>query len=579
MSERLALRPLLSGAIQSLPGAPQRAAALPGILRADGDRRDGIAQAVARAAQRWPRSTALIFDGERWTWRRFQRQAGRVAAALAAMGVREGDVLALACGNRPELLLVVTAAGQLGAVCALLNPDLPAPARAQALATSGAQHLIADPDRAASMGATGLALCRGSESAPPGWTDLRDVLPTAPLRTIHRPRRQDPALHVFTSGTTGLPKASVMSHGRWLKAASVYGRVLVGLRPDDVVYCPLPFFHNLALTAAWGGCVATGAALAMAPSFSARRYWDDVREVGATVLPYIGELPAFLLAQPPHPADRLHRARAAFGVGMRPGLWTAFQERFGVPRILETYGASEGNILFLNLLGVPGSVGFCPARYRLLAWDREAGTWSRDADGRPQRAKRGEPGLLVGRVSGRYRFDGYTDPSASEKKLLRDLFEPGDCWFDSGDLLADLGWWHAAFVDRVGDTFRWKSENVSTTQVEAALLAQPGIQACAVYGVEVPGMPGRAGMAAIVSTGPLPQDLAARLRAILPGPAVPVFLRQVDSLEVTGTFKNKKAELQDEGWDRDDLQVLVDGGYEALTESSRTAIRTGAARL
>lgn len=575
VSARIPLREVLQGMIRSAPDAPRRAAALPALLLPDGTRRGGLAQLASRAARRWPNRTAVLFDGERWSWRRFDRRAARLAGVLAAQGLRTGDVVAVACGNRPELLLLVVAVARLGGVTALLNPALRGASLEHALETAQARFFAADPGHCHLL-PPGFALCRGSEDAPGGWVDVcREASPPPPM---HVPARRDPAVYIYTSGTTGLPKASVMTHGRWTKAAGVYGRVLASLRPDDVVYCPLPLFHNLALTTAWGACVATGATLALAPRFSASRYWDDVRATGATVLPYIGELPGFLLAQPPHPGDRQHRVRAAYGVAMRPAVWRAFQERFGVPAIYESYGASEGNVLFLNPFAVPESIGICPASHRLLAWDRDAGQLVRGADGRPREAARGEPGLLVAEVTERYRFDGYTDAEQTEKKLLRDLFEPGDCWFDSGDLLVDRGWFHHGFVDRVGDTFRWKSENVSTTQVEAALLGRPGIRACAVYGVEVPGQPGRAGMAAVVADG-LPRDLAAALAAELPGPAVPVFLRPVDSLEVTDTLKNRKVDLQREGWDAPGVLVLTAEGYAPLTEGSRASIRGGLARL
>ena len=579
MSDRISFGQVLRGVLQTRRLTPRRLAALPGALRPDGERPGGMAALLARAARRWPTSTALIFEGERWTWRRFERAAARTAGRLAAYGVERGDAVAIACGNRPELLLLVAGLGKLGAVAALLNPALRGEAFAHALATAGARHVAAEPALGAGMACQGIALCRGAEDAPDGWIDLRDLVPKAGPPPSVPTRLKEPALYIFTSGTTGLPKASVMTHGRWTKGATVYGQILAGLGPGDIVYCPLPFFHNLALTSAWGGCMATGAAMAMAPRFSARRYWQDVRQVGATALAYIGELPGFLLSQPPHPSDRLHRARIAFGVGMRPATQAAFQERFGVERVFESYGASEGNVLFLNIFAVPGSIGFCPASHELLAWDRDAGEILRDSAGRPLLARRGEPGLLVGEVTERYRFDGYTDAAQSEKKLLRDLFEPGDCWFDSGDLLRDLGWWHAAFVDRVGDTFRWKSENVSTTQVEAALGRQPEVRTCTVYGVEVPGMPGRAGMAAIVVEDPDWSRLARSLRADLPAPAVPVFLRPVDALETTGTFKNKKAALQREGWDRDDVYVLGPESYTRLSEAERHEIREGTPRL
>jgi acyl-CoA synthetase (AMP-forming)/AMP-acid ligase II len=270
---------------------------------------------------------------------------------------------------------------------------------------------------------------------------------------------------------------------------------------------------------------------------------------------------------------------------MRPELWQPFQARFGVGRILEHYGASEGNTLFVNPLAIPRTVGFTITPHRLVAWDAEAGEPVRDARGRPIRARRGEPGLLLSRVTRRYTFDGYTDAEASEGRLLRDPFGRGGTWFDSGDLLRRVGWFHSAFVDRVGDTFRWRSENVSAGQVEAVLSLSPQVLDCAVYGVQVPAMPGRAGMAAIVQEAALdPVRLLAGLRRDLAPSAVPVFLRLCDALETTGTHKHRKGGLAREGFGAevtDPLLVLLPGadGYQPLTAALRSRIARGEQRL
>jgi acyl-CoA synthetase (AMP-forming)/AMP-acid ligase II len=263
---------------------------------------------------------------------------------------------------------------------------------------------------------------------------------------------------------------------------------------------------------------------------------------------------------------------------MPPDSWAEFQRRFGVSRVLETYAASEANTGFFNAFGQVGSVGFCPSSYALLRWDADAEDIVRDGRGRPIRARRGEVGLLVGKVTPRFDFDGYADAEASERKLRRDLFRRGDAWVDTGDLLLNQGWRHAAFVDRLGDTFRWKSENVSTQQVEAALRSVPGVEACVVYGVRVPGHAGRAGMAAIVGD-PDPASLLATLRERLPEPAIPVFLRLVDAIPTTPTHKPRKGPLQGDGFEPDGVQVRVDGAFVPLDAELRRRLDAQDLRL
>lgn len=570
---------LLEGVVRNLPRMPGQLAALPRALQANPERLGGIGAVLERNARRFGPRPALRFDGETWSWGRLHRRVCRWAAVLASHGIGAGDVVAIRCGNRPGLLTLVGALAHRGAVAALLNPELCGDALAHALETAGACAVAADPEHADGLdGERRFALCQGSEEAPEGWIDLRMERATTVARTHVRLR--EPALYIYTSGTTGLPKAAVLSHLRWVKAGAAYGGILAGLRSDDVVYCPLPFFHSLALVATWSGVCAAGACLALDARFSASGFWDAVRAASATVFPYIGEIPRYLLAQPPRAADRSHRVRAIYGVGMRPEVWEPFQERFGIPAIYETYGASEGNLLFLNVFNLPRTIGWTLAPHRLLRYDRDAGELERDAAGRPIESGRGEPGLLVSAVSPRFDFDGYTDAQASEKKLLRDLFAPGDCWFDSGDLLVSLGFGHVAFVDRVGDTFRWKSENISTLQVETAVGAHPAVADCAVYGVEVPGQPGRAGMVAIVAApGELPWgSLLRSLQAALPGAAVPVFARLVASLETTGTFKNQKAGLKAAGFSVGD-RVLIGGEYLLITEEVLEGLRRGGLRL
>ena len=580
---RVTLRDIVTATLRNLPWLPGQLRAIPVVLRGDGEVRLSIGAMVERAARRHGRRPALLFEDQVVTWRQLNRRANQLAFVLPERGVRSAETVGLLAGNSPLFLLCVTALSKLGAVAALLNTGERGAGLAHSFAISGARRLLLEPGleeawATASTEATIWSLdeLEAEAADAPAW----DPGTTADVRLGDR------AFTIGTSGTTGLPKASVMTHMRWVKASAVYGRALLRLKPDDVVYVALPLFHNLALTSCWAACCRTGAAMALARRFSASAFWDDCRRHGATAIGYIGEVPRYLLSQPPRPDDRVHRVTRAVGVGMRKELWRPFQERFGVGRILEHYGASEGNTLFVNPLAIPCSVGFTITPHRLVAWDAEIGGMARDERGRPLPVRRGEPGLLLSKITRRYGYDGYTDAVASEGRLVHDPFGRGDTWFDSGDLLRKTGWFHAAFVDRVGDTFRWKSENVSVGQVESVLGLGRQVADCAVYGVEVPGRAGRAGMAAVVPVKAKldPAALLDHVRRDLAPQAVPVFLRLCAELETTGTHKHRKGTLRRQGFDPacgDPLFVLLPGQdrYLPLSPAVHARILSGEQRL
>ena len=557
---RVRLRDLVRGAVRWTPRLPRTAHALLTVLRADGGARVSMGSLVERNGRRHRDETALLFDDSRWTWRELNLDANRLAHAFTSLGIGHGDVVALLVESRPPLLLAIVALAKLGATAGLVNTTLRGPSLSHSITVTGAVRVVVGEELAGAfeeargdlpdLGAP-LYVADTGAPAPRGWLDLDVLSRDAPFgnpRSTRSVTLGDRLFTIPTSGTTGLPKASVMSHMRWVKAGDTAGRILWNLRPGEVVYVPLPFFHNMALSIGWGAVVAAGAAMLMRRNLSVSAFWDDCRRHGAVAFPYIGELPRYLLNAPERPDDAANPVRAVLGVGMRAEVWGPFARRFGIEDVFEMYSASEANTAFVNPFGIEGTVGFSPSPYALLAWDAEAQAPRRDRAGRYVRARKGEPGLLVARVSDRYRYDGYTDAAASEAKLLRDVFRRGDAWVDTGDLLRHVGWRHAQFVDRVGDTFRWRSENVSTLAVEQALGRFPGIADCTVYGVEVPGAPGRAGMAAIVGAVDL-DALAAHLFAELQEPAVPVFLRLVASLETTATFKNRKVALRTDGFD------------------------------
>jgi fatty-acyl-CoA synthase len=378
----------------------------------------------------------------------------------------------------------------------------------------------------------------------------------------------DRALLIYTSGTTGLPKAANVSHYRLL-TWSLWFAGMMDTRPSDRMYNCLPMYHSV------GGVVATGAALlgggsvVIAEKFSARRFWDDVARWDCTLFQYIGELCRYLLLAPPHPRERTHRLRLCCGNGLRGDIWGEFKDRFRIPRILEFYAATEGNVTLFNCEGKPGAIGRIPSflahrsAIALVKYDVEHAELARDDRGRCIRCPPGEVGEAIGRISEGAsspgaRFEGYTSSHDSERKNLRHAFEAGDAWFRTGDLMRQDASGFFYFVDRVGDTFRWKGENVSTTEVTEAITSFPGVLEAAVYGVEIPGADGRAGMAAVVidETFEL-ASLRRHLNDRLPAYARPVFLRIVPRIVTTVTFKQRKAELMREGYDPDHVDGAI----------------------
>lgn len=519
-----------------------------------------------RAAQYADR-VFLKFGDERITYREANETVNRYAAVLAAKGVGHGDVVGVMLRNSPDAVLLMLAIVKCGAVAGMLNYHQRGKVLAHSFGLLKATAVVAESDLVEHVNECG--------AEPNGLItveELRRLASTAPTTnpaSTSAVLAKDKAFYIFTSGTTGMPKASVMTHYRWLRALAGFGGLGLRLHSDDTLYCCLPLYHNNALTVSVGSALNSGAALALGKSFSASRFWDEVIAYDATAFVYIGEICGYLLNQPPKPTDRAHKVRVIVGNGLRPAIWDEFTQRFGIPRVCEFYAASEGNTAFVNVFNVSKSTGICPSPVAFVEYDADSGEPARGADGRLRKVKRGEPGLMLSKINALQPFDGYTDKAASEKKLVRNAFKEGDVWFNTGDLMRSQGLGHAAFADRLGDTFRWKGENVATTEVEAAVASNPLIEECTVFGVEVPGAGGRAGMAAVQLKDGKEFDgkeLAAAFFGHLPSYAVPLFVRVVTELAHTSTFKSQKVDLRKQGYGsdiKDPLYVLAgrEDGY------------------
>ncbi|MGB3301113.1 long-chain-acyl-CoA synthetase [Gordonia sp. (in: high G+C Gram-positive bacteria)] len=570
-------RSLVKGVGGLLRDVPVLAKQQRSMLTINPNRRWSIGKTFAESAAKHPDSPFLRTGPTIYSYGECNRRANRWAAVLTERGVQRGDAVAIMAHNSPECVIAMLAVVKLGAVAAMINYNQPGDALNHSFAvlveankSTAPLQVLHDPECGELLPGIDTAIAPiefdslDSKGAALAKSDPRAEANPAAASQI---QANEPAYYIFTSGTTGWPKASVMSHGRWQVAMNGFS-IGLRLRPDDVMFVTLPFYHNNALTICVSTAIAAGSCLAVSPKFSASKFWDQAIENEATAFCYIGELCRYLLAQPAKPTDRTHTIRLAAGNGLRPEIWDEFVDRFGVDRVVEFYAASESNIGFVNVLDQRQTVGFCPLPYAIVAADEDTGLPIRDAQGRAVKVPRGTPGLLLGKITPMARIDGYTDPAATEKKILRDAFKKGDAYFNTGDMVLDQGFRHIAFVDRLGDTFRWKGENVATTEVEAALNAIDGIDESVVYGVTVPGADGRAGMAAlVVQEGFDPSLLAAELRSRLPEYAVPLYLRVVPELARTSTFKNQRVSLRNEGYGDvgpDPVYELTPNGYVKL---------------
>jgi len=515
----------------------------------------------------------ILFEDQAISFAEMNARANRVAHAAQAAGLAKGDVVALLMLNRPEFVMTWLGLAKVGVVTALLNTSATGEVLGHALRQVDARALIVGSELAATVASmapdTLPALVfeqseTGEDRSAHGWRDFDAAMAEASSDNPPRSARDgvvlaDPLYLIFTSGTTGLPKAARMSHMRFLNA----GEMMTGLMEfgaGDVFYCVLPLYHGAGGMVVPSVALATGRPFVLRRKFSRSGFWPDVRRHRITAVYYIGEIVRYLLAGEPAPDDRDHSLRVMTGAGLKPDVWEAFSDRFGVETIIEGLGSTEANYGITNVDCRPGSVGRVPypqaTNIRILKWDVAAGEHVRDEAGRHVQAGPHEVGELVAEVLDGNGvagfFEGYTSAEATEAKLMRDLFKPGDRWFRSGDLVRFDEEDYFFFVDRVGDTYRWKSENVSTAEVETVLAGFPGPSIVNVYGVQVPGTEGRAGMVALTygDGGSFdPQGFYAYAAAHLASYAVPLFVRLSDTADMTTTFKLRKVDLQREAYD------------------------------
>ena len=545
---------------------------------------------VQENARRYPDAPAVICEGEEATWAELNARANRVARLLQAQGLGKGDCLSLFMQNRIEFVVQLVAAAKLGVIASLINTNLGKQQLTHCISLTGSKKCIFGEELTEPLnevrdqlplkdGADYLWVRDQGAGPAPNWAVAVDSQDKA-LSAENLPETKEveagcTAFYIFTSGTTGLPKAAVITHKRLLPPAGMSAKLLLRIGQKDRMYNCLPLYHGTGLMIGLVAAATVGAASVLRRKLSVSAFWDDVRKHSCTCFVYIGEFIRYLMSAPPSPTDKQNKVRAIVGNGLRPDIWKGFKARFGIPRIGEFYGASEGNGGFANLFNKDCTVGLGTAPAKIVAYDVAKDEIVQDASGQCSEQPAGEPGLLLLEITDKSQFEGYTSKEASEKKVLRDVFVPGDAYFNTGDLMktVDVGFTfglpHYQFVDRVGDTFRWKSENVSTNEVGEIINQHADIVFTNVYGVEVPGTDGRAGMAAIVlragmTAGDLDlPGLSSHICGNLPSYARPVFIRLLADLPTTSTHKLQKNDLRDQAFHigkvREPLFVLRPG--------------------
>ncbi|MBL8773945.1 MAG: long-chain-acyl-CoA synthetase [Phenylobacterium sp.] len=561
-----------------------------------------ICDDLQAAVEQWRERPAMTFEGRSVTYGELDAMANRYAHWAKGLNIRRGQVVALFMPNRLEYFAIWYGLSKVGVVTALVNNQLAGMPLAHCLNISGAQHVIVDTETSPVFEQARKLLDRTMHEwvLGPAHGDQRDLVQALkscsqlpPDRSVREDMTAaDTALLIYTSGTTGLPKAARITHMR----AQLYMRGFAGAtgaRSSDRIYVALPLYHATGGLCALGAALLNGGSVVLRRKFSASHFWPEIAAEGCTMFVYIGELCRYLVNHVEDPDETRHKLRLAFGNGLRPDIWPTLKQRFRIPEILEFYGSTEGNVSMFNWDGREGAIGRAPkwlkkqVNFRIMQFDVESGEMVRGLDGLCIECGPGQVGQCVGRIAGDARtdFTGYLDKAASEKKVLTNVLERGDAWFATGDLMRTDADGYVYFVDRIGDTFRWKGENVSTSEVEARLQAFPGVATANVYGVAVEGAEGRAGMAAIVFDGAFdPQAFGAHVKRELPGYAQPVFLRLLPAMDTTGTFKIKKGDLVKDGFDPARIKGPLffhdpKRGYVKLTKAVFEKIVAGALKF
>ncbi len=612
--EEISFSQMMSAMPPILKRIPKVLQAIRYLRKFSSDTEISLGDIFLKTVKKYPNNKVLFYNENSWTYAEFNQWVNRLAIYFLSFGFKKGDVAVVFMENRPEVLAISMALAKIGGVAALLNSSQRNNALIHSIHLSNPKLVLVGAELMNSY-----LEIQNEVNYPPeqvyvvphestaekfsfkNFDILCKAYSPAEPKLHFKIHAKDTCMLVFTSGTTGLPKAAIISHSRWIKAYCGFGLTLLQLEPTDVLYVPLPFYHSTAMLVCWTSVVQGGAAMVMKRKFSVKEFWPDIQKYQATGFGYVGELCKYLLNEPFHPLERENTLTKIVGNGMRPGIWMEFKQRFDVERVGEFYASSEGNLAFFNLFNLDCTMGFTVNPYAIVEYDKENETPLFDKKGFMKKVKKGGTGLLLGEINEQFPFDGYTEKEKTEKSIVRNVLKKGDAYFNTGDLVHYMGFNHTQFVDRLGDTFRWKSENVSTTEVEGIINKYKGmvegivhgvdsnIAESIVYGVEIPNTSGRAGMAKLILSDPGNSiDFAAFyefLKKELPAFAIPLFLRIASGTETTSTMKYLKSNLKNEGYDcektKESLYFLMPDTktYTLITPEIRDNISEGKYRL
>lgn len=564
---------------------------LPTVARNLTGRANTLLQLVQENSRDLPAGLALEMGKTRLTWRELDVLTSRMAHVLRDRGIGHGDVVAIIGNNSPFYVALVFACSRVGATGAMINNHLEGRPLSHAVTAGKAKLILAEAALMSRVDARDdLAEIDRMTFGKGEMEKAVEAAPGAAFPPVDVATDED-FIYIYTSGTTGLPKPCRISHARALSAGAAFGPLMFDFRKGDKLYCVLPLYHASGFMLGIGSCVVMRTPCAMRGSFSASQFWPDVKRYRATAMLYIGELCRYLVNSPEHEDEQDNTLRVAVGNGLRPDVWGPFQERFGIRDVREFYAATEAPGFLLNFSGKRGAVGRMPMGglgwMKLVRFDVDADEYVRDSEGFCIECGPDEPGELLVKLgsikTAATEFRGYTDKQATNKKIVTDVFEKGDQYFRSGDLLRrdEEGFFY--FVDRIGDTYRWRGENVSTAEVADSLTQASTILEATVIGVQVPGQEGACGLAAVVPDGELDLNDVHACAATLPKYAQPRFIRVLGAMDTTGTFKVQKTRLKKEGADPsgidDALYVLQGDGYVPLTAELFAGIGEGTVRL
>ena len=573
----------------------------------DPDDNASLAHTFEKTSQEFGSSDFIYFESEKWTYSETNEAANILANRLLNDGVGHSDRVVLFMENRPNYIISLLALNKIGAIGVLINTSLTGGPLIHCINSSDSIKCIFGDELRPSLEDVLDEINiknkqdiywvnDNNENNCPQWASdldsLLDKTKNSNLTETNFVTAKDTAFYIFTSGTTGVPKAALFPNTKIIAASTNITKAGYRLNHDDCMYNCLPLYHSTGLMLGLCACIHVGASTFIRRKFSASSFWKEAKQFNTTAFVYVGELCRYLSFQDPCDEEINNPISKMVGNGLRPDLWDCFRGRFNVDRICEIYGASEGNGMFMNLLNKNQTIGMTNVDLALLKYDVAEDKLETDDEDNYIEVAKHEPGLALVKIGPNAVYNGYTDKAASEEKVIHDVFEEGDRWFNTGDLIKtmdvgfSLGRKHYQFVDRVGDTFRWKSENVSTNEVAEILNTFHQVNMANVFGVKVPQSEGRAGMVAFnCDLNEFEWDgFYTFVSESLPSYAQPVFVRIIEELETTGTFKLKKNDLREEAYHLEKVkgdQIYIkkpgESSYTLLEEEYYKIIQEGQA--